>query len=460
MAEVSCVVRPRWGESDRFVPRKVVQPVQRFMAEEAAGGGIMLLAAVVALVWANSSWRGGYERLWETPVELRAGSLHLELTVREFINDVLMTPFFFLVALEIKRELVYGDLRDRKAAALPAIAALGGMIVPALVFTAVARGTDGSDGWGIPMATDIAFAVGIVTILGRRVSTAARTFLLTLAVVDDIGGILVIAVFYSRGLDFASLGCAAAAVGMTVVAARLHIRSYAVYLSLGALAWYALHNSGVHATIAGVALGFVTPAWSFSDPKFFPTFARPLVERVSAAFEDNELTVEESEGNEGPLRELVRLANETMSPVERHLASLGPWIAFLIVPVFALANAGVRVVGGGIGNPLTNRVLLAGALGLFVGKAVGIFCASVLAVRLGLGKLPNSSNWFQMVGLAVTGGVGFTVALFVTNLSFSRSDLVDSAKAGVLLGSLVSGIAGYLILRRASPLPEDVADSA
>ena len=461
MADLSPVLRSRWGESDRFVPRRIVQPAQRLMALETAGGGIMLVAAVVALLWANSPWHVAYQRLWETSVSLDIGGRSLELTIRDVINDVLMTPFFFLVALEIKRELVYGDLKDRRAAALPAIAALGGMVVPAIVFSIVVRGSDGgARGWGIPMATDIAFAVGVVTLLGRRVSSAARTFLLTLAVVDDIGGIVVIAIFYGTGLRVWWLAGAGAAVGLSVLAARLHIRAYSVYVSLGVTAWFALHNSGVHATIAGVALGLATPAWSFSDPAAFARFAQPLVDNVSATFDDGVLTAEESEGNEGSLRELVRLANETMSPLERHLASLGPWISFGVVPLFALANAGVRVVGGGLGNPFTNRVLGAAALGLIIGKFIGILSATGLAVGLGIGKLPNSSSWSQMAGLAVVGGVGFTVALFVTNLSFTRSDLVNSAKAGVLLGSLVSGLVGYTILRKVSPQTPAVPDSA
>lgn len=450
MDEIGVAIRQRWGESDRVVPRAVVQPIQRLLSAEAAGGAVMVLAAVAALVWANSPWHESYRSLWRTAVELKAGPLGVSFSLQEFVNDVMMTPFFFLAALEIKREFIYGDLRDRKAAALPVLAALGGMVVPALVFTLFNRSGDGARGWGIPMATDIAFAVGIVTLLGKRVPLAARTFLLTLAVADDIGGIAVIAFFYSSSLKvgwlLAFAGCLAAA----AIAARLHIRHYAIYLPLGVAAWYTLEHGGVHATIAGVMFGVLTPAWAFSDPSWFADAAQPLIDRISATFKDDILTAEESEGNEGTLRELVRLANETMSPLERHLASLGPWIAFVVVPIFALANAGVRFVGGSVGNPFADRVVLGVMAGLVIGKAVGVTAASALAVRLGIGRLPGGTTWRMLFGLAVTAGVGFTVALFVADLAFENEATLDAAKVGILLGSFLASILGYLTLRWAT----------
>ena len=253
MSEPSSAARPpvRWGESGRFVPTKVVQPVQRLLAQETAGGIVMLVAAVVALVWANSGWHRSYFGLWDAEFELAFGTgtpFHLHLTLQEFVNDVLMTLFFYLAALEIKHELVHGSFRDRRAAALPAMAALGGMVVPAVVFFALNAGGPASHGWGIPMATDIAFAVSVVTLLGRRVPLAARTFLLTLAVADDIGGIVVIAIFYTSGLHAAWLAGAVVAFAGAYLAQRLGIRSYAPYLLLGTTAWFCLHESGIHAT--------------------------------------------------------------------------------------------------------------------------------------------------------------------------------------------------------------------
>ena len=454
----------RWGETERFVPSKVVRPVQRLLSQETAGGVAMLIAAIVAIIWANSPWHGGYFRLWETPFDLRfgtSGPLHIELTLQEFVNDILMTFFFYLAALEIKHELVHGSFRDRKAAALPAMAALGGMIVPALVFFAFNAGSDASRGWGIPMATDIAFAVAVVTLLGKRVPLAARAFLLTLAVADDIGGIVVIAVFYTEGLKFTWLALAVAAFVGAYFAQRLDIRSYAPYLLLGIIAWFSLHESGVHATIAGVVLGLLTPANSFYSVRHFSTAAHPLVDRVQESLADDIVTDEEEAGNDTGLRDLARLSVETMSPLARHLAWAGPWVAFIIVPIFALANAGVRFVGGDVGNPFTDAVILGPAVGLLVGKTVGIFAASFIAVRARIGRLPDGVSWPMVAGLATTGGVGFTVALFVTSLAFKgEAQLTDSAKIGVLLGSVVSGLCGYLMLRAATAKAASSASAA
>ncbi len=453
----------RWGDSDRFVPTRVVQPIQRVLALQTAGGVAMLLAAIVALVWANSPWHESYFHFWETPFDIRFGSsgpLHLELTLHEVVNDILMTFFFYLAALEIKHELVHGSFRDKKAAALPAVAAVGGMVIPALVYVAFNAGGEGAGGWGIPMATDIAFAVAVVTLLGKRVPLAARAFLLTLAVADDIGGITVIAIFYTDELKLSWLGLSAIAIAASYVAQRLQIRSYAPYLLLGLVAWFALHESGVHATIAGVVLGLITPAEPFHSPRTFGNSAIPLVRRIErVALADHQSDHDEA-GKETGLRDLVRLSVETMSPLERHLAWAGPWVAFIIVPAFALANAGVRVVGGDIGNPLTDPLFLGPALGLVVGKTVGIFGFAFIAAKLGVGRLPDGVTWRMMLGLATTGGVGFTVALFITSLSFDSADLTDRAKLGVLCGSVVAGIAGYLLLRAAGAKAQLAADPA
>jgi len=447
----------RWGDSDRFVPSRIYQPIQRLLALETAGGVVMLLAAIVALVWANSPAHESYFGLWEetrVSIHLGEGFLHLDLSVREFINDVLMTFFFYLAALEIKHELVHGTFRDRRAAALPAIAAMGGMIGPALVFTAFNLGGPGVGGWGIPMATDIAFAVAVVTLAGSRIPLAARMFLLAFAVADDIGGILVIAVFYTDSVQATWLAAAALAAALSFGAQRLGIRSYAPYLGLGAIAWFALHESGVHATIAGVVLGFITPASPFYAPRVFAPAARSLVDRVAKTAENDhphDHTGQESNDAQASLRDLVRLGIETMSPLERHLAWAGPWVTFTIVPLFALANAGVRVVGGEIGNPLQDPVVLGIVLGLVIGKSVGITLASLIAVLTGVAKLPSGVTWTMVVGLATTGGVGFTVALFVTNLAFEgNAALIDQAKLGVLVGSLIAGVLGFSLLRVAA----------
>ena len=448
-------LRHSWSESSRFVPRAVVRPAQRFMQLEAAGGIVMLLAAVVALAWANSGFADGYEALWETPLDISLGELvHLDLSLRAWVNDGAMAVFFFVVGLEIKRELVQGELKDRRAAALPAIAALGGMVVPALIYTAFNAGGEGSSGWGIPMATDIAFAVGVISLLGRRVPSGAKLFLLTLAIVDDLGAILVIALFYTDQLAFGWLGVALAACAGAHLLHRADVRSLLPYGALAVACWYGLHESGVHATLAGVAFGFLTPSWSFYDPNRFAPRARRLVDRIGDALHGRDTTAEHAVSETG-LRDLVRLASESQSPLQRIEHRLAPWVSFLVVPVFAVANAGVSLSGDALSGALGNRIVLGVALGLVVGKTVGVFGATWLAVRLGIGRLPVGTGWRHVLGLAVCAGIGFTVALFVASLSFTDPATTDAAKIGILGGSLVAGVAGYLFLRATPAIPAE-----
>ena len=436
-------LRHTWSESERFIPRAFVRPAQRFMQLEAASGGMMMVAAVVAIVWANSPWKAGYEALWETRLDLALGHLaHVDLSLRDWVNDALMAIFFFVVGLEIKRELIVGELRDPRAAALPAIAAVGGMVVPALIYVAFNAGHPGSKGWGIPMATDIAFAAGVVSLLGKRVPSGAKLFLLTLAIVDDLGAIAVIAVFYTSDLSFEWLALAVMAILSAVWLSRIHVRSLVPFVVLGVACWYALHESGVHATIAGVAFAFVCPAWSFFDPGRFPAAARPLIEQVDAAYGDPPLEGVEHEEGEAALREIQRLAAESVAPLDRNEEALARWVSFLIVPVFALANAGVELGGASF-----DRIALGVAVGLVLGKTTGVFAATWLAVRVGVGRLPSATTWTHLFGLAICAGIGFTVALFVAGLSFDAEVLNDEAKIGILAGSAVAGVTGYTWLR-------------
>ena len=450
-------VRHTWSESERFVPRAFVRPFQRFMQIEAAGGVILLASAVVALVWVNSPWGDTYTELWETrlAVELGHDLLNIDLTLVEWINDGLMTLFFFVVGLEIKRELVVGELRDPRAVALPAIAALGGMLVPAAIYLAFNAGTPTEKGWGIPMATDIAFAVGIVALVGDRIPSGAKLFLLTLAIADDIGAIVVIAVFYTDDLSFAWLGGAVVILLGLEVAKRMNIRAPAVYLAGGAITWFCLLESGVHATLAGVALGLMSPVWSFYDPRRFAPNARALVDRVENSLLDDELTSAELEVNNEAIEDLQRLAWETLSPLERIENKLTPWVAFGIVPLFALANAGVEVTGDALGSLADNKPAMGVIFGLVVGKTVGILSFTFLTTKLGLGKLPAYTTWRDIVGLAATAGVGFTVALFVAGLAFEDPLLIADAKIGILLGSTIAGIIGYTLLRSSARTPPE-----
>jgi Na+:H+ antiporter, NhaA family len=445
-------IRHTWSASDRFVPRTVVRPIQRFFVHEAAGGMVMLLAAMAAITWANSPFSSSYAALWSTPLSVELGHLlHVDLSLQGWVNDAAMTVFFLLVGIEIKREIIHGNLRDLRAITLPIIAAVGGMVVPALIYRAFTAGDPGSNGWGIPMATDIAFAVGVVSLLGRRVPLAAKIFLLTLAVADDIGAILVIAVFYTSDL---SLGWLVVAVGAVVVAAvmrRVDVQALAPYLALGTVAWFALHESGVHATLVGVALGLLVPAWPLRSPMRYPDEVRAIVTPMDQHLANHELTQEEYEENEEHIAEVVRLSQYSTSPLGRLERALTPWVAYLIVPTFALANAGVQLSGSAIGGLTSDPVTLGVALGLLVGKTVGIFGASFIAIKLGVARLPGGAGFRHILGLAMIAGIGFTVALFVTNISLTEPALVDSAKVGILVGSLVAGVLGYSILRSIPP---------
>jgi NhaA family Na+:H+ antiporter len=430
-------VRPTWKDSDRFVPRAFLRPALRFTRVEAAGGVVMLAAALVALAWANSPWHASYETFLRTPFELGFGSLvRLQLDLHAVVNDGLMTLFFLLAGLEIKRQLVTGELRDRRAAALPAIAALGGMVVPAVIYLMLNAGHPGARGWGIPVATDIAFAVGVVTLAGSRVPLGARIFVLTLAVVDDVGGIVVIAVFYADDVRLAWLTLAVLSVLVTVALRRLEVRSIVPYVALGTVCWYAMHRCGVEAAIAGVVFGLLTPTRAFHDPSEFGDVAHGLVDRIEAT-------------DEVAAEDLARYATETASPLERIEGRLNVWVAFGIVPLFALVNAGVQFEVG----TLDARVMLGVVAGLVLGKTIGVLGGAWVAVRLGVGRLPASVTWRHMIGLAVTAGIGFTVALYVTGLSFEVPALVSSAKIGILAASSAAGALGFALLRSV-PTPQ------
>jgi NhaA family Na+:H+ antiporter len=417
----------------------------------------MLAMAVVALVWANSGFGDSYVELWETEISFHVGELiHLDLDLRGWINDLAMAFFFFVVALEIKRELVRGELRDPRAAALPALAAVGGMIVPALIFTLFNLGGPGADGWGIPMATDIAFAVGVLSLVGRRVPSSLIVFLLTLAIVDDLGAILVIAVFYTSNLSFGWLAVGLGCIVGAVVLNRVDVRAFVPYFVLAAFCWLALHESGVHATLAGVAFGLITPSHAFFRPTLFGPRAQGLVEQFEdarAATERGDVDTAHGDADDNEaleadaLNTLITLSAESQPPLDRLEHRLLPWTTFLIVPVFALANAGVRVGWDDLTSSFSEPVTLGVILGLVVGKPVGIMLFALLAIRFGVGKRPAGASTAQMFGVAMLGGVGFTVALFVTELAFEPGAIADQAKIGILAASAIAGVAGYLYLR-------------
>jgi NhaA family Na+:H+ antiporter len=424
---------PIWIASDRALARRVGRPIAGFLRVEAAGGIVLLVAATLALILANSPLSEAYESFLHTELEITVGPLHLEGDLVHWINDALMVFFFFVVGLEIKYELVSGELRNPRRAAVPIIAAVGGMIAPALIYTAINAGGEGAEGWGIPMATDIAFAVGVLSLLGRRVPSPARIFLLTLAIVDDIGAITVIAVFYTDDLSYAWLGMAVAGVAVIVGLRRLRVWTMSVYVVLGAFVWLATYESGVHATIAGVVLGLLTPARPLLDEQYARAYAQ-------GAMRDGVIDADE-------LRRYRFLIGESVSVAERLERRLHPWTSYVVLPVFAFANAGVDLRGGVLDAAISSPVTAGVFVGLVVGKTVGVTAATWLAVAVGIGQLPRRTTWRMVVGLACVAGIGFTVSLFIAGLSFPPGSLLESeAKVGILGGSVVAAAVGAAVL--------------
>ena len=422
------------GES--VFARFFARPFKRFLAVEAAGGVMLLIATAVALIWVNSPWGDSYDAFWGVPVNLSVNGIEIfeGHTLADFVNDALMALFFFVVGLEIKRELVTGQLQNLKDAALPAVAALGGMIVPAALFFAINAGSPGENGWGIPMATDIAFAVGIVSLLGNRIPRQLKVFLLSLAIVDDIGAIIVIALFYSSGISAAWLLATTVLLGLIFVLGRLRVWWIPIYVVLGCIVWWTTFRSGVHATIAGVALGLLTPARPLQNEGETRTIARWLRDKPEVFPVD------------------VRYASfhirESISVAERLETVLHPITSYAIIPIFALANAGVRMNGNIISAALQSRVMWGIIAGLVVGKTIGITVFSLIATKLGIAKRPASLTLRTLVGLAMIAGVGFTVSLFVSNLAFGEVDHYDEV-------ALVVQAPGDLAFTEADELPTD-----
>lgn len=447
-----------WASSERFVPRTFVRPFVRFTRVEAASGIVLLAAAAAALAWANSPWSGSYERLFEeTRVVFGLGPIRMDETLAHFINDGLMAIFFFVVGLEIKRELIVGDLRELRAAALPVVAALGGMLFPALIYLAWTVGLEPAavNGWAIPMATDIAFVIGVVALLGSRIPPGAKLFVLALAIADDLGAIAVIAMFYTSDLRLGWLGVAVGGLVVIWFGQRVGVRSLAFYVPVALAIWFSTLESGVHATLAGVALGLLTPARSLYSAEEFERKAVGILDTYPVGE-----TTEDQERSDYEAELLSEIAVGAIAPLNRLEHKLLPWSSYVIVPLFALANAGVDVRGVDLSEVLLEPVALGVAVGLLVGKAIGVSTFTWLAVRLGWGTLPPNTNWVHVIGLATLAGIGFTVSLFITNLTFTDQGVADVARVGIFAGSLLSGVVGSLILRgsnhpRAETPPRD-----
>jgi NhaA family Na+:H+ antiporter len=401
------------GDSSKPAPSlaaRLASPIQRFLAIESASTIVLLVATLAALIWANSPWGESYQRFWHAKLGLELFGIDARLSLEHWVNDGLMVIFFFLIGMELKHALTLGELASRERAMLPVFGALGGMLVPAAIYAALHAGGPASSGWGVPMATDIAFAVAALAVFGRRVPPGLKVFLLALAIVDDLGAVIVIALFYAGQLSLASLAAAGLLLALVVLVQRRGVTAYPAYFVLGGVVWVATLASGVHATVAGVLLGLLTPT------------------RVEASG-----------------------SRTAFSPIEQLTNALHPWSAFGVMPVFALANAGLVLEPGALSDPVSWRVTQAVGLGLLVGKPLGITFFSWLAVRAGLAALPTGVSWGSLLGAGMLGGIGFTMALFITALAFADPALAAASKLGVIVASVLAAGLGIACLARYLP---------
>ncbi len=439
------------NQSPQWIDR-IYQPFQRFLALEASSSLLLLGMTVLALAWANSPWAESYQHWLHLPLAVRIGGFELALSLGHFVNDALMGIFFFVVGMEIKRELAIGELSSYSKALLPAIAALGGMLIPAGIYAVFHWGEPTIRGWGVPMATDIAFAVAALSVFGARVPSGLKVFLLALAIGDDIGAVAVIAVFYTADVSIPWFAWAVGGLLFTLAMNVSGVRSYSVYFVVGGLVWLAMHESGVHATIAGVALGLLTPARPLDAVPDRTT----LVQRGIGWLEKLGDAIEGDDDHAGHARHRITrqvhaAARSTLSPIDELTNVLHPWVAFVIMPLFALCNAGVALDVSALSEPVAAGVSLGIGLGLLIGKPIGITFFAWLAVRAGLAQLPRGVTWPQIVATGFLAGIGFTVALFVASLAFSDPVHGAAAKVGILLGSVCAIVAGVAGLARSLP---------
>jgi len=428
----------------QLVAERVFSALERFLHVEAVSGIVLLIAAAAALLWANSPAADSYHHFWHAPLTISVGGYVLSQPLHFIINDALMTVFFLVVGLEIRREMHEGALSDMRAAALPLAAALGGVVVPALVYLAMNSAPGLRAGWAIPTATDIAFAVGVLALLGRSIPSAVRVFLLALAIIDDIVAVIVIALFYSGGLDYSGLVIAGFAILLVLGMQQIGISSAYAYVIPGAVMWLGLLKTGAHPTLAGVVLGLMTPTVPLrTRERPVDTAARALNDidhRTQAPHSDPRELIE-------PLKQLRTAQRELLPPVVRVQIALHPWVAYGVMPLFALANAGVSLAGIDLDTAPSRNVVLGVTLALVFGKPIGIFLGSWLAVRIGWCHLPVGMSWRGVTLVGCLGGIGFTMSIFIANLAFRDEQLLLAAKSGVLLASLAAGIIGLCLGR-------------
>jgi NhaA family Na+:H+ antiporter len=432
---------------------RVLAPMQEFIQQSQSGGIVLLVMTVIALALANSPLSATYLAVLDLPIGIAAGPLVLEESLLHWVNDGLMAIFFFLVGLEIKREVLVGELANLRAAMLPILAAFGGVCMPAAIYFAFNAGGTGARGWGVPMATDIAFALGCLALLGKRIPFGLKIFLTAVAIVDDLLAVLVIAVFYSSGLHLMVLGAGLAVLLILALANGFGFRSPLIYAGLGILVWLAFLHSGVHATIAGVLVALTVPARSRIDAQTFVRRARQTLRQ----FDQNQAAdtpVRMAEAQQSAIIELEEVCEQAQAPLQKMEHRLHAWVGFVIMPIFALANAGVVLSTHSLGSSLP--VLFGIVLGLTLGKPIGILAAAWLAVRAGIAELPPGVSWRHMLGVGVLAGMGFTMSLFISALAFPDPNTLATAKLAVLIASLLAGAVGLLLLRRV-PAGDDTA---
>lgn len=435
---------------DRRPLDPILSPFRDFARIEASGGIMLLVAAGVALIWANSPWGESYDALWsKTDLTIGLSEHNLTLSLGTWVNDLLMALFFLLVGLEVKREILVGELATLRKASLPIIAAVGGMVVPGALYAVTNLGSGTMSGWGIPVATDIAFALGVLALFGSRIPVGLKVFLASLAIADDIGALLVIALFYTEHLHTNALLISAGLVGLLMVMNRLGVMAPGVYLIVGGFLWFFVHESGVHATIAGVLVALTIPGRSRVDVRTFLDHSRRSLDSFEATLNAPERSHIMTDSRlVGAVHSVVHACQQVETPLQRLEHALHPWVAFLIVPVFALANAGISIDLEELRG--MNRSIVVGVvLGLVVGKPVGITVMCKLAVRMGLAHLPNGVTWTHMLGVSFLAGIGFTMSLFITYLAFAEPHHVASAKLGVLVASFLAAIGGGILIMRA-----------
>lgn len=427
----------------------IITPFRRFFELQSAGGILLIVATVLALVAANSGFAETYHHLLETNIGLNIGDFAIRKPIHFWVNDLLMAVFFFVVGLEIKREILVGELASIKKAALPIAAAIGGMAVPALIYILFNSGSSKLHGWAIPTATDIAFALGIMSLLGRRVPIALTVFLTALAIVDDMGAVVIIAAFYTEQIQMLPLIVAGGGLAGAILLNAAHIRHPGWYFIFGVVVWFGLLYAGVHPTIAGVLMGLTIPVRGIYDNETWLSSVSDLLDRYREILIERDLDDHtELARRQDAVAAIEDVTERAQSPLIRLEHGQQPWVAFVIMPIFAFANAGVAISGETISDAIGSTVAIGVFLGLFLGKQLGVFLASWISVKLNIAVLPANVNWRQIYGAGVLAGIGFTMSLFITELSFGRGDeAIDLAKIGILSASLIAGVFGYLFLR-------------